>query len=132
MTEVQRAAPRHRRLVWLVLGGGTLAGAALILLFEHVRRDLLAWLGRDPARVPERAGLLLLLLALLGPVPALGMGFHLWRLGSRILREERFPPSGVTVFHDTVVVRGRPALWRGRAFRLLAAALLVAALAIPL
>jgi hypothetical protein len=59
------------------------------------------------------------------------MALYLWRLGSRIVREGRFPPSGVRTVRDTVVVNGRPAVWRGRGVRVLAGVLAVAALALP-
>lgn len=114
----------------MIVGGGALVGAILLLLLERFRDRLLAWAARDPARVSGRSAIVLLVIAVLGAVPTLGMGLYLWRLGSRTIREGRYPPSGVRMLRDTIVVRGRPAVWRGGVARVLGGALLVAALAL--
>jgi hypothetical protein len=62
------------------------------------------------------AGIVLLL-------PLVGFAMYLWRLGTRIVREERFPPEGTKVIRDVVVIHGDAARWRGRLAQVLGIAL---------
>jgi hypothetical protein len=51
------------------------------------------------------------------PIP---IGFYLLSVSNRILREERFPPEGMKVIHDTIIIRGDKAKLRAYVFLLLA------------
>jgi len=55
---------------------------------------------------------------------------YLWLLGRRILVAEQYPPPGMKVVRDTLVVRGEPARRRGRMAQGLAIVLLIAAVAV--
>lgn len=53
------------------------------------------------------------------------MAVYCWRLGARIVRSSRFPPPGMRVIRDTVVLHGQQAWRRGRALQALAVILVL-------
>jgi hypothetical protein len=112
--DVQKADPRTRRLAVLLVAGGTLAGLAAIWFVDAWRPALDAWLTREPARTGERLRLVVWGLIGANALPVLGLAVYLWRLGARIARAERFPPPGMAVVRDTVVLLGTRARRRGR------------------
>ncbi len=129
MEEVQRADPRARRRALLTVACATVAGLTLIALAERYRPVLEDWVTRDPDQFRARLGFATLAVALSGPL--LGGAAYYWRLGRRIVRAETFPPPGLAVVRDTVVMHGRAARRRGRLIQLIAAALALVACAIP-
>jgi hypothetical protein len=132
MTEIRRADPHARRRALLIIAGGAIVGAGLIWAWDQFRPDLHAWLVAEPGARSRRLGVLLLAVAAVVVVPLVGFAVYLWRLGSRILRERQFPPSGWTVVRDTAILRGPAAARRGRVVRGAAALLLVAATVLAL
>ena len=128
MTEIQRADPKSRRQVLLIVLVGTLIGTALILAFEQYRPELGRWLEDSPLESRTRLGVLFAAMAILGCLPLLGMAIYLWFWGDRIIRAQRFPPPGTLVVRDTAVVRDRAAVRRGRIIKAIAAVFAVAAL----
>lgn len=128
--EMQPADPRARRLAALYIACATVAGVLLVWLLEWARPELEArleaWLTEDPEQVRGRFRLAFALLGLSLTLPVVGFSAYLWRLGSRIVRAQRFPAPGSRLIRDTPVVRGAAALRRGRLTQALAAALLLA------
>ena len=128
MNEIQRADPLARRKAALVVACGLLVG----LLAEFYRPALLDWIIRDPEQIDSRLRLVFAVLAVAFVVPLLGFGACFWRLGDRIVRAERFPPPGLAVTTDTVVLRGNFARRRGRLAQLVAGIFVLAAPAVAI
>jgi hypothetical protein len=127
MEEIQRADPRARRWAVVLVALGTVGGLVLIRLAESQRPVLEAWITSDPTEVDTRLRLIASGFGLAFGVPTLlGAGF-LWRLGGRIVSFNRFPPPGMRVIRDTVVLSGQAARWRGHVLQLLALILTLAA-----
>jgi hypothetical protein len=120
MAEIHYATPGaiRRLLVHIVLV--TIVGSAVIVLSQAYQPQVVEWAASDPSRVRGRAQLLIALLAAILLLPLLGFAWYVWRLGTRTLREERFPPEGLVVIRDMLVMRGAAARARGRLFRLIA------------
>jgi hypothetical protein len=64
-------------------------------------------------------------------VPIVLIALYIFWLGRRVVSAQRFPPPGIAVVRDTVVLEGRPARIRGYVIQGLAAALTVAAATLP-
>jgi hypothetical protein len=111
----------------LLVACGTLVGLVAISLAEFYRPALVDWITRDPEQIDSRLRLAFAVLAVAFVVPLLGFAAYFWRLGDRIVRAERFPPPGLAVTKDTVVLRGKFARRRGRLAQLLAAIFVLAA-----
>lgn len=114
MAEVQPADPGARRAALLWLGVAFVAGAILLWFLETSRPAVAAWLKEDPAQTATRARMLLGGLAIVTAGPAVGIGVWLLRLGARVMAAGRFPPPGLRMVQDTVVVAGDAARRRGR------------------
>jgi len=126
MPDIRKADAQARRRAVLLIFAAAFIGSLLILVFEHFRIPLEDWLLADPELSGERARRLLLALAGLLQLPALGFALYLWTLGKRICRAQEFPPPGLAVIRDTPVVTGTAAMARGRQLKLLAFGLVVA------
>lgn len=74
-----------------------------------------------------RVTFVIVALTILTAGPLLGLAWYLWHLGQRILRTEQYPPPGLKVVRDTLVVRGPAAGRRGRFVQLCAVVLGAAA-----
>jgi hypothetical protein len=90
------------------------------------------WLLSDPSQTTTRARILLVGLAAALVLPTIAMAIYLWRLGNRIVNERRFPPDGVRMIRKVPIVRGKPALLRGRIFQACAAVIGMAAVVMAL
>jgi hypothetical protein len=125
--EIQHADPRARRLAILLVVGATLLGSISIALAQTYRPALLEWITRDPGRMDLRLTLIsgVLALGVVGPLAAFAV--YLLSIGNRIVRTERFPPPGVAMTRDTIVVSGAHARRRGRMMQLLAVILVLLA-----
>lgn len=132
MVEVQPADPRARRAALLIIAVGFVAGVVLLWGLEAGQPAVARWLREDPARTAARAQLLLAGLAVATSGPALAAGAYLWRLGSRIVAAERFPPPGLRMVQETLVLTGAAARSRGRIFQGLGLMLTLAGAAIAL
>jgi len=113
MVEVQPADPRARRLAAIMLIVAFLAGALLLWGLDAGRPAMARWLREDPAETTAKARMLLLALAVVMAGPPVAAGAYLWRLGTRVADTQRFPPPGVRMVQDTVVLTGNDARRRG-------------------
>lgn len=111
MNELQRADSRARAYAVAIVVVGTLLGGAALALLQSQRDDLIAWMVENPLRLKTSilGGVVVLFL-----IPLLLASVWAWRLGTRVLDEGRFPPQGMKVVRDTVVVLGVQARRRGR------------------
>ena len=123
MAEVQQADPRARRLAFSIIVVGALAGAGLLTTAGSVRPVLEAWVAANPE---FRLRVVMWLVMLSTVAPVILTTVYLWRLGSRIARARRFPPPGLRVVRQTVVLTGAAASRRGRLLQILAGALAAA------
>jgi hypothetical protein len=111
MAEIQKADPRLRRTGLVVVGAAAILGVLLMSIAASLRPDFEAWVRQD---LTVRVRMVMIALTLLTAGPALGMAGYLWHLGHRIIRAERYPPPGLRVVRDTLVVSGQAAGRRGR------------------
>lgn len=124
MREIEPAEPSARRRALVLVLIAALVGASLISSADQWSASLLAWLSSEPA---DRVRLAMSILAFLIVVPLLVLCAYLWRVGSSVIGAQRFPPSGMRVVRDTIVVRGERAVLRGRLVRASAVVLAVGA-----
>ena len=129
-TEILRADPVMRRRAMLMLVGGAVVGTASVgWLLPALQRVLLE--AKLTGRIRSRTiclaflGLLVLLAA-----AVVASGVNVFRLGSRAISSEQFPPPGQKVLRDTPVVRGRRAVALGRVQRILGVLLICCAVAL--
>lgn len=125
--EMQRADPRARRAALIVVAAMLPVGLPLVWLTRSSLPFVGDWLTEDPARTLPRLRILALALSVALAVPTVALTAFLWRVGASIVQAERFPPPGVAMTRDTVVMRGAAARRRGRTIQLLAAAMALAA-----
>lgn len=125
MAEIHYATPGAGRRLAFHIGLVAVGGVALIAIMQAYQPALLEWAASDPARTRRRAQLLLALVAVILLAPLAGFAIYIWRLGTRTLSEARFPPEGLAVIRDVLVVRGPQARARGRLMRGCAVALFV-------
>jgi hypothetical protein len=118
--EVERADPRVRRIVLLVVAFGSAAGLFLISVGESQLPALERWITADRALFVERMRTVAAAMSVAFAAPTLLTAAYCWRLASRIVRGDRFPPAGTRIIHDVRVLRGAPARRRARALRALA------------
>ena len=84
------------------------------------------------ADFPFRAQLLVVALMLFASGPPLAMAIFLWRVGTRTIKENRYPPSGIRLLRDLPPVTGSPAQSRGRLIKVFATSVGATALLIAL
>lgn len=129
--EIQGADVKLRRIV---LAGLTLFG----LLMSYLVLQLDAYFGRlqelaktDLTAAAEKIHVLSTwFFVSLGAVTVL-FAFYLIFLAFRVLKGQRFPPTGMRVINDTKILRGRAARAYGSFALILAVAVLAAGLLIP-
>jgi len=127
MAEMHYATPgAGRRIAFHVLIAA-IAGIAVIVLFRAAQPALLEWATADPQTTRSRAQLLIAGLAVLVVAPVVGMAIYMARMGTRIVREERFPPEGLAMIRDVLVVRGEAAVRKGRVLQVVATILIALA-----
>ena len=132
MAEMHYATPgAGRRIAFQVVIAG-IAGVTLITLLQAGQPALLEWVKADPQSARSRAQLLIAGLALLVVAPVVGMAAYMVRIGTRIVREQRFPPEGLAIVRDVIVVRGGAAVRKGRVLQVAATILLLLAALIVL
>ena len=123
MEEIQSADSKARAYAVGIVAVGAVLGGATLLLLQLQREHLVAWFAESPLRleiaVLGGVVILVLLTLLLAAVWA-------WRLGGRVLEEGRFPPQGLKVVRDTVVLFGAQARLRGRLLQGLGVVFIVA------
>ncbi len=132
MVEIQQADPAARKnaILWFLVVMGI--GAPLIYMMEIYRADLIAGSGSDPQRAIDRLRLTINVFAAVFSVPLCLGGVYLWRVGTRMITAQRFPPPGMAVVRDTAVVTGAAACRRGYVIKAIAVALSALAIVIPM
>ncbi len=124
---MQHATPGAWRRVLMHLAIATLGGLVMLALLQAAQPAVIEWVLSDPDSTRARAQLVLAVLAVLVLGPVVGMAIYMWRLGTRVEREERFPPEGLALVRDVRVMRGDAARARARVLRIAATVLLVLA-----
>jgi hypothetical protein len=117
MAEIHYATPGAGRRLAIHIGLVVIAGIALISILQAYQPALLEWATSDPAQTRSRAQLLIALVSVIVLAPLAGFAIYIWRLGTRTLEEDRFPPEGLAVIRDVLVTRGPAARARGRLLR---------------
>ena len=116
MAEMHRATPGAARRLLTHMAIVTIVGGAFIAVSQAYQPQLLDWARSDPAKMRGRAQLLIAVAGVIFLAPLVGLAAYVWRLGTRTLSEERFPPERMAVIRDVVVMRGAEARSRGRLF----------------
>ena len=133
MTVIRRADPIARRHALIFTAVTALVGGLLLITFQHYRPFLYDWVtGAPPEESEARIKAVFRTLAMLTSAPLVIFAAYLWQFGARIGRAQEFPPPGYRVMRDTPVVAGPAAVTRARLFKLLAAVLAAAAIALCL
>jgi hypothetical protein len=131
MREIQKADPKARRRAVILFSVAAIIGLGCILLLERYRGDLENYFVRHSDYLlahPELPAFGLFILML----PIYFFALYLWRFGSSVVREQRFPPAGLAVTRDTPVLSGSAGVRRGRVIQALALLLCGCGLALPL
>jgi hypothetical protein len=123
MAGTQKADPAARRTVLIIVSAGILIGALLMSVAGRLMPMVAHWITQD-LRVRSRLVFAGVTAATTGPT--LAAAAYFWRFGQRIVWAQRYPPPGVTVFWDTVVVTGSDSRRRGRLMQATAVTLGVA------
>jgi hypothetical protein len=121
MPEIQRVDPDTRRTAVIVLVIGALVGLVLIVGMRSQLNALQTVLADNPEAV--RANIRIITWALIAAVvvPVWAVNAYLWRLGSRSVRSGVFPPPGMPMVRETIVLRDAAARKCGRVLQILAA-----------
>ncbi len=118
--DIQKADPAARRQALLLVLVGTVLGVLAIAIYVRFRIPLQAWLLSDPKQLAGRLRLLCFAIAIVLAVPLAAFAGYLWWFGSKAIRTQQFPPPGHRTIRDTPLLKGRPALVRGRRLEILA------------
>lgn len=105
--KLERADRKERTRLFIILLVMALAGAAAIVWLVP------ALLGHLESVEPEKALRVVVMALSILFIPVAVFGLTIVLLGRRTLSSERFPPPGVKVIRDTVVLEGREARRRG-------------------
>jgi hypothetical protein len=125
--EVQKADPSKRKEALLLIAAGLVLGLIAIMLLRPIQ----SWLEAEPSQLVFRVNLLIggwFLLA----VPIVAICAHMWRIGRQAVVTARYPPPGMAVVKDTIVLRHDPARKRGRVIQWVAALIAIAAVLPPI
>jgi hypothetical protein len=125
MAAIQKADPAARRKALVIILIGVIAGAFLIFGFQRCRTVLIDWLLSDQEQLAYRIRLFCFFIAVAGSVPLFAYSAYLWSYGCKVMRAQRFPLSSDRVVRDTPILEGKPAIYRGRVIKVLAALLAV-------
>ena len=117
MAEMHYATPGAGRRLAIHIALVAILGAAFVALSQVYQPRLLEWAASDPSRTRARAQMLIAAVGVIFVGPVIGLSVYIWRLGTRTIREERFPPEGLVLIRDVLVARGAEARARGRLFR---------------
>ena len=102
--------------------------AGVVLLFAY--KLLLTWAAEGVETAILRINIAIGSLFLLA-VPIVFTSRTIWKVGQDAVRTQSFPPPGMKVVRDTVVVTGVKAACRGKLFQAFSVLLVVLSLAIP-
>ncbi len=130
MPDIEKADPKARRRAIAIVAGAVLIGGVTVYLLEKNRPRLAAWFEE---RVefwlahPEVIAFGCFVLML----PVIGVAIYLWRFGATVVAAKRFPPPGIRVVRDTVILLDARAIYRGRLMQVLSVLLLVSSVSFP-
>ncbi len=130
MSEIQKADPKLRRQLIVIVLVVAAIGSALIMLLQLNQDTLKTWIVDHKEYLvahPEVVAFVFFVFML----PLLGGAVYLWRFASRVIAARRFPPPGMRVIRDTPVLSENRALVRGRVLQFLAVILFLNSLGIP-
>lgn len=103
-------------------------GAASVAPFVFMdAASLTAWINED---FTFRATLVVGAMVIFAAGPPLAIAAYLWRIGTRTLAANRYPPPGIRLLRDVPPVTGSAAASRGRLLRAFSSMLAVSALLI--
>ena len=115
--EIRKADPAAQRQAVCTLVASACAGALLFVAFDRYRVPLGDWVLADPG---PRVRFVFLLMAVLVLAPLVALTVWLWSVGRRAIRAREFPPPGLRIIRDTVILTGERAVSRGNLLKALA------------
>lgn len=124
--DIQRADPYLRKRALVAVIVIAVAGAVALLILQGMLADLRNLRGNDFERARDALAAAFLWSIAASALLTVLVGIYLWRMGSHVRNTLQFPPPGIRVVHDTVVVRGEHAARRGRLLQLLTVLLMLA------
>ena len=127
MADIQRADERSRKLVIVALIVVTVGGVVLWGVFEDWMTAVRS-LPVEAAR--ESLSRVFLLCIGIMILCVCVVGWYCWSIGGRVRQTLRFPPPGVKVVRDMVVLSGQPAAARGRLLQVFGVILILCAIAL--
>jgi len=123
---IQKADSKKRTAAILLVIGAGILGAALLSRVELLQD----WVVGEPDKLLERVNWLIGGLLILA-VPLQFICWQLWTTGNKVIDTARFPPPGVPVVRDTVILEGDAAINRGRLLRFTAVFLSLSSVLLP-
>jgi len=124
--EIQKADPEKRRNLILACVIAWVAGGVLIVVYDM----LLSWAARDAGVEIQRLNVVIGSLLLLA-IPVIAVSRTIWMAGRDVIRTQRYPPPGMKVIRDTVVVTGVKARRYGSLMQALSILFVVLSFAVP-
>lgn len=130
MPDIEKADPKARRRAIAIVAAAALVGGMAVYLLDKNRPQLAAWFEERTEfwlAHPEVIAFGCFVLML----PIIGIAIYLWRFGATIVAAKRFPPPGIPVVRDTVILLDARAIYRGRLMQALSVLLLVSSVSLP-
>lgn len=125
--EIQQADPKERRKIILLCLIAVVAGGVLLLVC-----DMLIFSAAEDAEVAiQQVNIIIGFLFVLA-LPIIFISRTLWRIGRDTIKTRRFPPPGMKVIRDVVVVSGVAARRRGKLLQVFAILFVVLSIALPI
>ena len=125
--EIQKADPEKRRNLILACVIACVAGGVLIVVYDM----LLSWAARDAGVEVQRVNVVIGSLLLLA-IPVIAISRTIWMAGRDVVRTQRYPPPGMKVIRDTVVVTGAKARGYGSLMQVMSILFVVLSFAVPM
>ncbi len=123
--EILRADPRLRKRLLTALVVTSLSGTVVLFILQGMLANLQNLHGEAFERARNGLAAAFTWSIAGSVVLAISASVWLWRVGSRSQNALQFPPPGLRVVRDIVILRGEQAVRRGRLLQILAAALLL-------
>jgi hypothetical protein len=129
VAKIQKADEAARRRLFVGLALVLIVTASLTVLFKVQEEALYEWAteNRSPEEMLRLFDLMVVGLAVLMPVPLVGLAAYLWSVARRVTESGRTPPPGMAVVRDTPILEGDAAERQARRMRFFAVLLTVAA-----
>lgn len=124
--EIHKADPALRRRLLFVVVAIFATGLAVNYYLQHYLDAATI----SPQLLIARLRMTVYIFAL-SLLPAIYFAYHLFLSGRRVVRENRFPPSGASVIKDTTVLRGQTARFRGYAMQVFSVLLIASLVSMP-